>query len=59
VLVLPYMVYLVFERRWGALCFVSAAQGFVNVYPVMHLRRGRHRFERLAARMGANGAGRA
>ena len=53
------MVYLVFERRWGALCFVSAAQGFVNVYPVMHLRRGRHRFERLAARMGANGAGRA
>ena len=53
------MVFLVVERRWGALCFVSAAQAFVNVYPVVHLRLARHRFERLAARMGANGAGRA
>ena len=57
-LVLPYMVYVVFQRRWGALCFVSVAQAFVNVYPVMHLRLTRHRLERLAARMGANGAGR-
>lgn len=58
VLVLPYMVHLVIERRWGALVFVSAAQAFVNVYPVMHLRLARHRFERLAARMGADGVGR-
>jgi len=54
-LVLPYMVLLVVERRWSALCAVSIAQAGVNIYPVMHLRLARHRFERLAARLGANG----
>ncbi len=58
VLVLPYMVKIALERRWAALFWVSAAQVLINVYPVLHLRLTRRRFERLAARMGTNGAGR-
>lgn len=58
VLLLPYMTYAAFERRWWAFFWVSLAQLLVNVYPVLHLRLTRRRFERLAARMGAGGAGR-
>jgi len=49
-LVAPYMVYLAIEGMWGALAGISLAQALVNLYPIMHLRLARRRFERLAER---------
>jgi len=55
---LPYMMKIALEGRWAALAWVSLAQLLVNVYPVLHLRLTRRRFERVAARLSASGTGR-
>jgi Glycosyl-4,4'-diaponeurosporenoate acyltransferase len=49
-LVVPYMVHLTLGGLWVPLFWVSLAQLFINVYPVLHLRLTRHRLSRLQAR---------
>lgn len=59
-LVVPYMAYLAWHGFWAPLAWITLAQAFINVYPILHLRHTRHRFDRLASRSGPRrpGAGR-
>ena len=49
-LVVPYMAYLTRHGLWAPLAWITLAQAFINVYPILHLRLTRHRFDRLASR---------
>jgi hypothetical protein len=43
VLVAPYTGYLIAHGMWAPLLWITLAQMFINVYPIMHLRLTRHR----------------
>ena len=49
-LVVPYMAYLARHALWAPLAWITLAQAFINLYPILHLRLTRHRFDRLDAR---------
>jgi hypothetical protein len=46
-LTIPYVVYVVIQRRWSALFWITIFNLVVNVYPVLHLRWVRGRLTRV------------
>lgn len=50
-LLIPHMVYACIQKWWGAVVWLTIVQVIGNLYPILHLRWVRVRFDRFQGRM--------
>jgi hypothetical protein len=56
ILLMPYLVFGLWARKWGVVAGFAAVQIFGNAYPIMHLRYVRGRLDRILRSRGDGGA---